>query len=303
MPRLVHAVFVARALIIPYVHTALCPPSPLTRPHPPDHRLLKWLLDVSRGMNFLHGMTYYDADKKEQVMGIIHRDLKPDNCLVTDTWAVKIADFGEARAALEDATMTQVGTPIYISPEVAKGEHYTGQADVFSFAMTILQFCLKKKPLLEFLKEKYQVHKKREPTLGRVSHEVIIQGWRPDVEIIEGVPRSVIDLLSMCWEEYPDARPTFGEIVDYAQTEVRKEVMGAESGGTEGKGSRRTSTSGGLAVRIQMAKAKKEQEKLEEEGKEDKASELDVWKSRCAEMEGRCEELEGELKAYKDKDI
>jgi len=108
-----------------------------------DDPLLKWLLDVSRGMNYLHGMTYYDADKKEQVRGIIHRDLMPDNCLVTKTWGVKIADFGEARAALEDATMTQVGTPIYISPEVVKGEHYTGQADVFSFAMTILQLGLR----------------------------------------------------------------------------------------------------------------------------------------------------------------
>jgi len=76
--------------------------------------------------------------------------------------------------------------------------------------------------------------------------------------------------------ENPDARPAFGEIVDYAQAEVRKEVMGAESGGTEGKGSRRTSMSGGLAIHIQMAKAKKEEL---EEVKEDKASELDVWKS------------------------
>jgi len=44
-------------------------------------------------MSYLHGMTYYGADKKEQVKGIIHRDPKPDNCLVTETWGVKIADF------------------------------------------------------------------------------------------------------------------------------------------------------------------------------------------------------------------
>ena len=35
--------------------------------------------------------------------------------------------------------------------------------------------------------------------------------------------------------------------------------MGVEGGGTEGKGSRRTSTSGGLAIRIKMAKAEKEE--------------------------------------------
>jgi len=252
------------------------------------HSLLKWLLDVSRGMSYLHGMTYYDADKNEQVKGIIHRDLKPDNCLVTETWGVKIADFGEARAALEDATMTQVGTPIYISPEVVKGEYYSEKADVFSFAMTILQFCLKKKPLLEYLKAEYKTLKRKEPTLGRVSHEVVIRGWRPNLELIEGVPQSVIDLLGMCWKEYPDARPKFGEIVDYTQAEVRNEVMGVEGGGTEGKGSRRTSTSGGLAMRINLAKGKRDHEDEAEE-----LSELGIWKSKCAEMEGRCEEMEG----------
>jgi len=251
----------------------------------------------------LHGMTYYDADKKEQVRGIIHRDLKPDNCLVTETWGVKIADFGEARAALENATMTQVGTPIYIAPEVVKGEYYSEKADVFSFAMTILQFCLKNKAMLEFLKDEYKTLKRREPTLGRVSHEVVIRGWRPDIEKIEGAPRGVIDLLSMCWGEYPDARPTFREIVDYAQTVVRKEVMKEESGGTEGKSCRRTSTSGGLAMRIQMVKAEKEKEKEKlgfEKVKEDEASELDVWKSRCKELEERCEELDGENKELRE---
>jgi len=259
-----------------------------------DDPLLKWLLDVSRGMNYLHGMTYYDVGKKEQVRGIIHRDLKPDNCLVTETWGVKIADFGEARAALENATMTQVGTPIYIAPEVVKGEYYTEKADVFSFAMTILQFCLKNQPLLEYLRDEYKTHQKKEPTLGRVSHDVVVKGWRPNIEGIEGAPRCVIDLLSLCWEEYPDARPTFGDIVDYAQGEMRNEVMGAEGGGTEGKGSRRTSTSGGLAMRIQMAEAKKrdmQEDAVFKANRKEEASDVDDWKSKCAELERELKEL------------
>ena len=203
------------------------------------------------------------------------------------THSRRIADFGEARAALENATMTQVGTPIYISPEVVKGEHYTGQADVFSFAMTILQFCLKKKLMLAFLKEEYKAYKKREPTLGRVSHEVCIKGWRPDIEKIEGVPRSVVDLLGMCWGDNPDARPTFGEIVDYARVEVQNEVMGAVGGGTTG---RRTSTSGELAIRIKIAKAKKEAEKAEERAT--RLLNLDAWSKE--------ELIEGFLKQKKE---
>jgi len=185
--------------------------------------------------------------------------------------------------------MTQVGTPIYISPEVVKGEYYSDKADVFSFAMTILQFCLKEKPLLEYLKEQFQVYKQKEPNLSRVSHEVVIQGWRPDIEKIEGAPRCVIDLLNMCWEEYPDARPTFPEIVEYAQVEVRNEVMGTGEGDTQGKGSRRTSTSGGLAMRIKFAKGQKDLTKNEKEKEE--MTELDIWKSKCAELEAEVQEL------------
>jgi len=69
-------------------------------------------------------------------------------------------------------------------------------------------------------------------------------------------------------------------------------VMDVEGGGTEGKGSRRTSTSGGLAMRIKIAKSKKKH--VEEETEE--LRELGIWKIKCAEMEGRCEEMQEELK-------
>jgi len=151
--------------------------------------------------------------------------------------------------------MTQVGTPIFVAPEIMKGEYYSGQADVYSFAMTVLQFCLKKRKMLAWLKVEYTEHKKRLANVSRISHEMLIQGWRPNIEGINGAPRAVIDLLGMCWEEYANARPTFAEIVEYIQAEVRAEVMGEEGGETEGKGSRRTSTSGGLAMRIKAAKA------------------------------------------------
>jgi len=237
-----------------------------------DDPLMKWLLDVSRGMGYLHGMAYYDKDKKEQIRGIIHRDLKPDNCLVTETWGVRIADFGEARAALEDATMTQVGTPIYISPEIVRGEYYTEKTDVFSFAMTILQFCLKEMPLLNFMKEEYKKYTGKEPTLGRLTLEVAIKGWRPNLEGIEGIPLSLVDLLNSCWGEFPDQRPAFGEVVEFVQAEVRHEVMGGEDGGATG---RRTSTSGGLAMRIRLAKAVKEAKEVEERAS--RLLDVDSW--------------------------
>ena len=39
--------------------------------------------------------------------------------------------------------MTQVGTPMYVAPEIVKGDHYDFKVDVYSFALTILQFALR----------------------------------------------------------------------------------------------------------------------------------------------------------------
>ena len=94
-------------------------------------------------MGFLHTSVEHVAHSTETIQGIIHRDLKPANCMVTDDLTVKVGDFGESRLLLdEEATMTQTGSPIFIAPEVVRGDHYGLPADVFSFSMTLLCLAL-----------------------------------------------------------------------------------------------------------------------------------------------------------------
>ena len=51
---------------------------------------------------------------------------------MTDTFGLRIADFGEARTldADDEQAMTQVGTPIFIAPEIVKGDIYSSEAYV-----------------------------------------------------------------------------------------------------------------------------------------------------------------------------
>ncbi len=69
--------------------------------------------------------------------GIVHRDVKPGNVMISPNGAVKVMDFGIARAVSDSsATMTStaavIGTAQYLSPEQARGESVDARSDVYS---------------------------------------------------------------------------------------------------------------------------------------------------------------------------
>jgi eukaryotic-like serine/threonine-protein kinase len=92
---------------------------------PPLARALEIVSAVCSALNYSH------------MAGIVHRDIKPGNVMLTRSGAVKVMDFGIARALTEGAatqTHTQlvVGTAQYLSPEQARGTAVDGRSDVYS---------------------------------------------------------------------------------------------------------------------------------------------------------------------------
>jgi serine/threonine protein kinase len=58
--------------------------------------------------------------------------------LVTTDGVLKLTDFGEARTAEVDMTMTAVGTPIYVCPEIIRNDRYDAKADSYSYGICLV---------------------------------------------------------------------------------------------------------------------------------------------------------------------
>ncbi|QKW07705.1 serine/threonine protein kinase [Streptomyces sp. NA04227] len=85
--------------------------------------------------------------------GIVHRDIKPANVIITNTGAVKVMDFGIARALHgAQSTMTQtgmvMGTPQYLSPEQALGKAVDHRSDLYATGCLLYELLALRPPFV-----------------------------------------------------------------------------------------------------------------------------------------------------------
>lgn len=91
-----------------------------------------WIAQACRGLQYAHRN------------GVVHRDVKPGNLLLSEAdGTIKLADFGIAKAAGDQSSITQVGsvlgTAAYLAPEQAAGEEAGPASDLYSLGVVAYQ--------------------------------------------------------------------------------------------------------------------------------------------------------------------
>ena len=156
------------------------------------HKLIT-IYGIARGMSYLHSLN------------ILHRDLKPGNIFLDEYLFPKIGDFGLSKIIQDESFIESMdqrscmkGTPAYISPEIHFEKLYSKSGDVYAFGMIV-----------------YEIITGEKTFEGLNLNQIIInikRGHRPSFK--HPIPKCYQELIENCWNQNPQERPTFDEIVD-----------------------------------------------------------------------------------------
>jgi hypothetical protein len=85
-------------------------------------------------------------------LNLVHRDVSPSNVIVSYEGAVKLVDFGIARATLRRGARTRTGLKRgkapYMSPEQCRGDETDGRSDLFSLGTMLYELTAGQRPFL-----------------------------------------------------------------------------------------------------------------------------------------------------------
>ncbi|KAF2460733.1 Ssk2-type MAP kinase [Lineolata rhizophorae] len=163
-------------------------------------------------LQMLEGLAYLHQS------GIVHRDIKPENILLDHNGVIKFVDFGAAKviarqgktvapehaATRNPRQRSMQGTPMYMSPEVIKGETRGrhGAVDIWSLGCVILEMATGRRPWANLDNEWAIMYN-------------IAQGNPPQMPGRDQLSESGADFLRRCFERDPAKRASAAELLQH----------------------------------------------------------------------------------------
>jgi tRNA A-37 threonylcarbamoyl transferase component Bud32 len=167
---------------------------------------------VAAGLHHAHDKT----DERGRPLDIVHRDVSPSNVLVSFDGAVKVVDFGIAKAAVRRAatrTGTVKGKAGYMSPEQCRGEVLDRRSDVFAIGILLYQLTTGVSPFAA--DNEYAILRK-----------VVDEDARPPSELKPGYPKRLEEIVLRALRRSRDERTaTAREVQVDLETVAREEGM------------------------------------------------------------------------------
>ena len=138
-----------------------------------------------------------DALEAAHQVGVIHRDVKPSNLILADDGRLKLIDFGLAWMRGEESLVTasgeRLGTPLYMSPELARGEKVDARSDVYSLGTTLYEVLALRPP-----------HRGERP--HEIVHRILTREPPPLRRVNPRVPRDLETIVHRALEKEPAQR-------------------------------------------------------------------------------------------------
>lgn len=184
-------------------------------------------------LQLLEGLAYLHES------GIVHRDIKPENILLNHNGVIKYVDFGAAKVIARqgktmiagDATRAKpnksmTGTPMYMSPEVIKGEipGRPGAVDIWSLGCVILEMATGRRPWSSLDNEWAIMYN-------------IAQGNPPQLPSTDQLSSRGIDFLKKCFIRDPRTRASAPELLQHEWITTIKSQLSIEPGTPSESGS------------------------------------------------------------------
>lgn len=134
---------------------------------------------------------------------IIHRDIKPQNILISSHGAVKVTDFGIAKAVNSNTmTSTAIGSVHYLAPEQARGGYADSRGDIYALGITMYEMVTGRVP--------FDHENGVTIALMHLQNEVI-----PPREMNNEIPQSLDKIILKCLAKKPEERyQTANELIE-----------------------------------------------------------------------------------------